>query len=457
MASDRVHWGSRLGFVLAAAGSAVGLGNLWKFPYLTWENNGGAFVIVYLFSVAGLGLPIMMAEILVGRRAQLSPVPAFRKLGGKRWQPVGWLGVLTGAVIQSYYMVIAGWSLRSFWQCLRWSVQGYQPATNADFNAFLTNGPAQIALAALFAFATCAIVYRGIGGGIEKANKFLMPALALILVYLVATTMTMPGRDQALTMMFQPRFSKLPAMAILEAVGQAFFSLSLGLGAMITYGSYLRKEDSIFRASLAVCIFDACVALLACAAMFTIIFSVPGLKESVSGSTVGMVFITLPVLFYTAMPGGVVLGPLFYVLVAFAALTSTISLGEVVAAYLIDERGWSRPKATVISGAVLFAMTILAALSFGAVGPLSGFEIFDNKRGVFSTLDHLASNWMLPLGGLATTIFVGWFLGKRASLEELGLQRETMAYKVWLWLIRIVAPAAIAALLIAVALGTDFS
>jgi NSS family neurotransmitter:Na+ symporter len=157
------------------------------------------------------------------------------------------------------------------------------------------------------------------------------------------------------------------------------------------------------------------------------------------------------------MPGGVVLGPLFYVLVAFAALTSTISLGEVVAAYLIDERGWSRPKATVISGAVLFAMTILAALSFGAVGPLSGFEIFDNKRGVFSTLDHLASNWMLPLGGLATTIFVGWFLGKRASLEELGLQRETMAYKVWLWLIRIVAPAAIAALLIAVALGTDFS
>ena len=457
MAAARVHWGSRLGFVLAAAGSAVGLGNLWKFPYVTWENHGGAFVVVYLVAVIVLGLPIMTAEILVGRRAQLSPVPAFEKLGGKPWSVVGWLGVLTGAIIQSYYMVIAGWSLRSFYQCSSWSISGYQQPGKDDFDNFLANGGLQVGLTALFTVATAIIVYRGVSGGIEKATKVMMPVLCLILLYLVVTALTMPGRGQAMSLMFVPRFGELPATGILEAVGQAFFSLSLGLGAMITYGSYISKKESIFKAAGAVVVFDTVIALLACLAMFTIIFSVPGLDEKINGSTVGMLFITLPNLFYTSMPGGVIVGPLFFVLVAFAALSSTISLGEVVVSLFIDKSGWSRGKAVVICSIAIFFASVLAALSLGAVPSLSSIELFEGKAGVLTTLDHLAANWCLPLGGLGTTTFVGWFLGRKQCLEELGIKKPNIIFTIWIWILRIVAPIAILAILIAVILGKDFS
>jgi NSS family neurotransmitter:Na+ symporter len=457
MTTARGSFGSRLGFVLAASGSAIGLGNLWKFPYITWENNGGAFVLVYIAAVAVLGLPIMISEILVGRRVQLNPVPAFEKLGGKRWTAIGWLGVVAGAVIQSYYMVIAGWSLRSFFQCLQWSTSGYQAPSAEAFDLFLANPLLQIGLTAIFTLMTTAIVYRGIGGGIEKATKAMMPILLFILLYLVFTALTMEGRDEALRRMFIPTFQSLPPEGYLEAMGQAFFSLSLGLGAMIVYGSYINKSESIFKSALFVIVLDTVVALLACLAMFTIIFSIPGLSDRVSGSTVGMLFITLPELFYTKMPGGVVLGPLFFVLVVFAALSSTISLGEVTASLLIDRKGWSRPKATILSASVVFLGSILAALSLGASDSLSSFEFFEGKKGVLATLDHLAANWLLPLGGLGTTIFVGWKIGTPHILEELGIRKSTLAFKVWLWIVRIVAPIAIIYLLVNVILGKDFS
>jgi NSS family neurotransmitter:Na+ symporter len=457
MTPARGSFGSRLGFVLAASGSAIGLGNLWKFPYITWENNGGAFVIVYIAAVAVLGLPIMISEILVGRRVQLNPVPAFEKLGGRRWSAIGWLGVFAGAVIQSYYMVIAGWSLRSFFQCLQWSTSGYQAPSAEAFDLFLADPMLQIGLTAIFTIMTAVIVYRGIGGGIEKATKAMMPVLLLILLYLVFTALTMEGRDEALRLMFIPTFQSLPAEGYLEAMGQAFFSLSLGLGAMIAYGSYINKNESIFKASLFVIVLDTTVALLACLSMFTIIFSIPGLSDRISGSTVGMLFITLPELFYTKMPGGVVLGPLFFVLVVFAALSSTISLGEVTASLLIDRKGWSRPKATILSASVVFLGSILAALSLGASDTLSSFDFFEGKKGVLANLDHLAANWLLPLGGLGTTIFVGWKLGQPHILEELGLRKSTLAFKVWLWIVRIIAPIAIMYLLVNVVLGKDFS
>lgn len=457
MAAARVHWGSRLGFVMAAAGSAVGLGNLWKFPYVTWDNHGGAFVYVYLLTVVIIGLPIMVAEILIGRRAQLSPVPAFETLGGKPWSLVGWLGVIAGAVIQSYYMVIAGWSLRSFGQCARWSISGYEQPAQDDFGNFLANGTLQVVLAAAFTIATAIIVYRGVSGGIEKATKFMMPVLCVILLYLVATALTMPGRGQALETMFVPHFETLPAKGILEAVGQAFFSMSLGLGAMITYGSYISKKESIFRSAAAVVAFDTVIALLACVAMFTIIYSVPGLDKQISGSTVGMLFITLPNLFYTTMPGGAILAPLFFVLVGFAALTSTISLGEVVVSLFIDKLGWSRRKAVILCSSGVFVGTFFASLSLGAVEPLSSFELFAGKKGVLSSLDHIAANWLLPLGGLGTTTFVGWFLGQKACLDELGIPKPSLPFVIWIWILRIVAPLAILAILIAVALGKDFS
>ncbi len=457
MTSGRDNWGSRIGFVLAAAGSAVGLGNLWKFPYITWENNGGAFVIVYLLAVFVIGLPLMMSEILVGRRTQLSPVPAFTQLGGKRWSGVGWLGVASGAVIQSYYMVIAGWSLRSFMQCLEWSFRGYAAPSDTEFSLFLSNGGLQVGLTLIFTFFTASIVYRGIGGGIEKANKTLMPVLFAILVYLVVTALTMKGRNEALAKIFVPDFSKLSDTGILEAMGQAFFSLSLGLGAMVVYGSYLGKKESIFKSALWVVILDTIVALLACMAMFTIIFSVSDSGSRISGSTIGMLFITLPDLFYTEMPGGSVLGPLFFVLVAFAALSSTISLGEVTTSLMIDLLGWVRSRATILTSSIVFIGSILCALSLGANDLLSSFEIFEGKNGVLPTLDHLAANWMLPCGGFLITLFVGWKLGKKACMEEFGLSKPNLAFLAWLWIVRIIAPAAVLILLINVIMGKDFS
>jgi len=455
--TGRDNWGSRIGFVLAAAGSAVGLGNLWKFPYITWQNHGGGFVIVYLLAVFVIGLPLMMSEILIGRATQQSPVPAFSRLGGRKWESVGWLGVASGTVIQSYYMVIAGWSLYSFVQCVGWSFNGYTAPVETAFAAFLANGPLQIGLTLLFTLLTAFIVYRGIGGGIEKATKVLMPVLLLILVYLVGTTLTMEGRNEALAKIFVPDFSQLSDQGFLEALGHAFFSLSLGLGAMIAYGSYLDKKESIFKSAIWVVVLDTIVALLACIAMFTIILSVPRLHDHVSGSTVGMLFITLPDLFYTEMPGGVVLGPLFFILVAFAALTSTISLGEVGTSLLIDFAGWRRSRATVVMTAAVFVGSILSALSLGAFGPLSSFSVFHGKEGVFATLDHLAANWMLPIGGFFITLFVGWKLGSKFCMKEFSLEKPNAAFYIWLWIIRIVAPAAILALIINVIMGKDFS
>ena len=455
--AERGNWGSRLGFVLAAAGSAVGLGNLWKFPYLAWENGGGAFVLVYLLAVALLGLPIMMAEFVVGRLAQASPVPALEKLGGRGWSLVGWLGVASAAVILSYYTVIAGWSLSSLVQCLGWSFGGYQEPAQDAFSIFLSNGWLQVLLTFLFSILTAVIVYFGVGSGIERASKIMMPALALILVYILVTALTLSQAGAGLKKLFVPDFSTLRPQAALEGMGQAFFSLSLGLGAMITYGSYLKKEVSIFRSALSVVIFDTAVALVAGIIMFSIILSIPELKNQLSGSSIGMLFVTLPRLFYTAMPGGVLLGPLFFVLVAFAALTSTISLLEVLTSLLVDRRGWSRPRACLLSALGVFAGSVLCALSLGALPALSTFELFAKKGGLLATLDHLAANWMLPLGGLLTTIFVGWFLGRKNSMKELGLERESPAFKIWLWLVRVLCPLAIAAMLVAVISGKDFS
>lgn len=461
MEKNREQWGSRIGFILAAAGSAVGLGNLWKFPYITWHNNGGAFVLVYLVCVAIIGLPIMMAEILIGRRTQESPIPAFEQLGNKGWGLVGVFGALTAFVIMGYYHVIAGWSLSSLWQCLSWSIGGYQAPREYVFGEFLGNAPLQILLAVAFLFATAFIVWRGISKGIERAARFLMPVLLAIMVYLVITVFFLPGIGETMTFLFEPNFSELPSAGILEALGHAFFTLSLGMGIMITYGSYMRKRESIVRASAMVVFLDTLIALLACVIMYTIIFSVDGMEDQVSGSPIGMLFVTLPGLFYTMMPGGKILGPLFYVLVAFAALTSTISGLEVVVSSLIDRLGMRRHTAVLIGAGAMGVCAVFAALSLGAVGFMSGFQIFEGKPGVLQTLDHLAANWMLPIGGLLTTLFAGWWVKRKISSDELGLLdaagEPALSFKLWLFFIRFVAPAAIIAVIIAVIMGKDFS
>ena len=458
----REQWGTRFGFILAAAGSAVGLGNLWKFPYITWHNNGGAFVIIYLIAIILIGWPIMMAEIMIGRKTQESPVPAMEKLGGNKWSFVGWLGVITGFIILGYYSVIAGWTITSFISTVKWSFTKYTPPHEGAFSEFIENGSLQVILAFTFLSITTAVIWKGVKQGIEKATRILMPILFLILIYLVIMVLFLPGRNEALSFIFNPNFANLPPSGILEAVGHAFFTLSLGMGAMITYGSYMKKEESVTKSAALVVVLDTLVALAACIIMYTIIFSAPDVENSISGSTVGMLFITLPNLLYTEVPFGSIIAPIFYILIGFAALSSTISLLEVIVSLMIDKLKIGRHKATLIGASITFIVSTLAALSLGGNETLSNFTIFGNgKEGVLNTLDHLASNWMLPIGGLLLTIFVGWVLDKKIIEEEIGkfnLDGSTkLTYTLFRFFIRYIAPIAILSVIIAVILGKDFS
>jgi len=462
MSQARGHWGSRLGFIIAAAGGAIGLGNLWKFPYITFENEGGAFVLVYLVCILVVGLPIMIGELLIGRKTQLNAAGAYAKAVGPHWVHAGRLGVLTGFIILGYYTVIAGWSLYYIVLCTGWSLSGYEPGASspAAFGEFVGNGPMQLLLSFLFMAATMTVILKGVGKGIEKLTSTLMPILIAILVLMLFSALRMSGAGDALHYIFVPDMARFHASSALEALGHAFFTLSLGMGAMITYGSYMRRQDSVVSSALAVVVLDTFIALLATIIMFCVIFSVPGLKESIGRSTVGMLFITLPEQIYTALPAGRLLGPLFYLLVALAALTSTISMLEVIVSWLIDERGMSRAKATISGGLGALFVSVLCALSLGAIGGLSTFHVFPGKNGVLDTLDHLASNWLLPIGGFLLTIAVGWFMSKQSTYEEL-VDEHTPSwfnFGMWRFFVMVVAPIAVGTIIgFVIFAGRDFS
>lgn len=462
MQGQRDHWSSNLGFILAATGSAIGLGNLWKFPFITWNNDGGAFVLLYLICIVAVGLPIMMAEILIGRKTQTSAVGALREAVGRGWGFVGAWGVLAGFTILSFYAVVAGWSLFYFVKTLGWTLGGFPEGAQLgdEFTAFAANGPLQIGLAFTFMALTAGVVLTGVRGGIERTARVLLPVLFAILLLLLFSALSMDGAGEALVFIFQPRFSELDSAGVLEALGHSFFTLSLGMGAMITYGSYVAKDQSIVKAAGVIVLLDTLIALFATIIMFSVIFSVPGMDEQVGASTVGMLFISLPQLFFTEVPLGHILAPAFYILVAFAALTSTISLLEVVVSVFIDELEWSRTKATLISGGAIFAISILCALSLGGNAALSNFEFFEGKAGFFATLDHFASNWQLPIGGFLITIAVGWFMTRESTESELaaGGTPAWYSYGAWRFFIRFVAPAAVGAILVGVIFfGMDFS
>jgi len=465
MAKPRGQWSGQIGFILAAAGSAVGLGNLWKFPYITYENHGGAFVLVYLAAVLLVGLPIMIAEILLGRRSQLSPVGAFRKLAaghrGARWWPaVGFLGVSAGFIILSYYSVVAGWTLRY----IQLAISGKLGAMAADPQAmqhffgsvYLADGWQQIAGHGLFMLLTVGAVFFGVKEGIELVARLLMPMLFLILLALAVYAATTSGFGRAMGFLFRPDFSELTGRGILEALGQAFFSLSLGMGAMLTYGSYMSRRSSILESALEVCIMDTVVGVLAAVIMFSIIFT---FDMPVTASA-GILFTTLPTVFYQ-LPGGALITTFFYVLVAFAALTSTISLMEVVSSYAIDELGWGRRKATVAMGLAVFAFGCLSAVSLGANKALSSINVFGKESavGLFGTLDFLSANWLLPVGGLLIAMFAGWALPRRDTLDELetGHGRLGRLFGGWRVLIRFVAPLAVGAIIASIIfLGMEY-
>lgn len=443
MAEKREHWGSRLGFIIAAAGSAVGLGNIWKFPYITGENGGGLFVLIYLVCIAVVGIPIMMAEIVIGRSSQKSPVGAFATLAGEssNWKVVGWMGVFVGFIILSYYSVVAGWALNYTFMSLTNFFAGKTPdEIGAVFGLLYSSSGMNVFWHGVFMAITVGVVIGGVKGGIERWNKILMPVLIAIFILLAAGSVFLGGWKDAVNFVFYPHFDKLKASGVLEALGHAFFTLSLGMGAMLTYGSYLEKNTDIPKSSIIISVLDTCVALLACMVMFPIIFTY-GFSPQAGP---GLAFKTLPVIFGKIGAAGMLLSFVFFLLLVFAALSSAVSLLEVVTSYFIDEKKWTRHKATLITGGIIFLFGIPSALSgSGALFPQ--WETMYGKN-FFDTFDYLASNWMLPLGGMFISLFVGWKMDPNLRHAEYMAGTSWTAewlYRLWVVFLRYVAPIAV--------------
>jgi NSS family neurotransmitter:Na+ symporter len=430
----RDHWATKLGFVLAASGSAIGLGNIWRFPYKAGQYGGGAFMLAYIAAVFIIGIPIMIAEFIIGRSAQKSPVGAFKKLRKSRfWPLVGLLGVLSGFVILSYYSVVGGWILKYIWEStFHFFGQG---TAGGVFEDFLANPLEQILWHGLFMLITVFIVRGGVISGIEKWSKILMPSLFVILAVLMVNSLMYSGAGEGIRFILKPDFSKLTRVGILEALGQAFFSLSLGMGAMLTYGSYLQKETNISSSALGIVALDTLCALMAGLMIFPIVFTYH--VDPQVGP--GLFFVTLPEVF-SRMPAGQLIAISFFVLVAFAAITSAISLLEVVVSFFIDECNWSRKKADFTMGIVIFLVGIPSALSRNV---LKGFTIF-RERDIFDSLDFLATNYMLPIGGFFIVIFAGWVLTHGEKEAEIKRIENTFHfYPIWHFLVKYVSPLAV--------------
>jgi len=437
--SKREHWGSKVGFVLAASGSAIGLGNIWKFPYIAGENGGAAFVFVYLICIAVIGLPVLMAEILIGRTTQRNPVGAFRKLSGKPfWTFVGGMGVVAGFVILSYYAVVAGWTIGYLVEAIKGVFNNFSSAADAEthFNNLVGNVSWMMGYYTLFFVLTMAVVYMGVKNGIERGSKIMMPVLFFILIILVIRGVTLPGAEAGLSFIFNPNWDKITGQSILIALGHAFFTLSLGMGAMMTYGSYLSKKDSIPGSSLQILTLDTLIAILAGVAIFTAVFAMG--QDPAAGP--GLIFHSIPFVF-ASMPGGYVFAILFFILLALAALTSAISLLEVITAYFVDELKWARHKVVISMGTVVFLVGIPSALSYNV---LSDFHIFGLT--FFDLADYISANILLPLGGLSLAVFVGWIWGIDKALIELKNGAESLfrdriwTMKAWSLFLKYFAP-----------------
>ena len=450
IAPPRGRWSSRFAFVLAAAGSAVGLGSIWKFPYITGANGGGWFVLVYLACIAVVATPIMIAEVLIGRTAQRSPVAAFTALAGRGrgWRLAGWLGVAAAFLILSYYFVVCGWTLRYAWLALSGGLDARDAAgfgrifagVHADaYGNLLTQG-------AFVAF-TAGIVAAGVKNGIERCCRALMPLLFLMMIALLAQALHSGSFGAGVEFVFGFRGHEVTAGGVLEALGHSFFTLSLGMGAMITYGSYLGRNEDVVAASVAVAGLDTLVSLLACVVIFPIIFAFA--LEPDAGP--GLVFVSLPVAF-AQMQGGALWAGVFFAVLAIAALSSTVSVFEVIVSHLIDERRLTRGSASIAAGIALFAAGVPAALSGGT--ELFGFRfqaltasLFGGGgRNWFDFVDYVASNWLLPLSGLAIACFFAWRVGGEAREQAFKSgTRFGRLYWSWVALLRYFVPPAVCA------------
>ncbi len=432
------EWSSRMAFVLAATGSAVGLGNIWKFPYITGQNGGGAFVLVYLVCIAAIGIPIMMAEVLIGRRGRQSPINTMHTLAVEEgrhpmWRYLGWAGVLTGFLILSFYSVVAGWAMAYVPRAASGLFTGATPEQVGKVFSDLIGDPERLlAWHTLFMGLTMMVVARGVRGGLERAVQILMPTLFLLLIVLLGYSISTAEFTAGVKFMFVADFSKLTPEGVLIAIGHAFFTLSLGMGAIMVYGSYLPKGTSIAKTTITIAAADTLVALVAGLIIFPIVFA-NGLEVSEGP---GLVFVTLPIAF-GQMWGGVFFGTLFFILLSFAAWTSAISLIEPAVAWLVENRGMSRVRATVWAGGVTWVLGLASLLSLNAWK-----DVKIIKWGILDFVDKLTANVMLPLGGLAIAIFAVWQMSRAATEEELALENIAV-YRLWRFVMRYVIPPAI--------------
>ncbi len=432
------HWSSRLAFILAVTGAAVGLGNIWKFPYMAGANGGGAFVLIYLVCVLVIGLPIMMSEIMIGRRGRRNPVATMlilgeEEAGQKSWGLVGIMGVIGGFLILTFYSVIAGWTIAYFFKAATNSFAGSDVQAISDtFTTFTANPLVTGFWHTIFMIFTVGLVALGVEKGLEKAVRFMVPALLVLLFVLLIYAITSGSFAQGLEFMFKPDFSKVTGSTVLAAMGQAFFTLSIGMGSVMAYGAYLPQSASIVQTSIAVVFADTAIAILAGLVIFPIVFA-NGLDPAEGP---GLIFQTLPLAF-GQMAGGAIFGSLFFLLLGFAALTSAISLMEPAVAWMIESRRLSRAGAAFVVGGAIWAFGFLNVLSFSSLK-----DTVFLKGTFFDNIDYLTSNIMLPLGGLAITVFAGWVMCRNSSADELD-PAAGYVYRAWRLVTRYIAPIAV--------------
>ncbi len=439
-ARSTIHgvWSKRLTFILAATGSAVGLGNIWKFPYITGENGGGAFVLVYLVCIAAVGISVMMAEVLLGRRGRSSPVTAMQTLTKESnvhgvWTGIGWMGAIAGLLILSYYSVIAGWALHFIVQSASGAFEGADSAAVGQvFDSLLADPQTLLGWHTLFMVMTMTVVARGVTQGLGRAVEILMPCLFVLLIIMVGYAVKLGNFSEGLAFLFKVDFSKLSAGSVLTAVGHAFFTLSLGMGAIMAYGAYMPDHAPVGKTVVTVAFLDTLVALVAGMAIFPLVFA-NGIEPSAGP---GLMFVSLPLAF-GQMPGGLFFGTLFFVLVSVAAWSSSISLIEPFVAWVVEKKLLSRVGASVVLGIVTWTIGLLTVLSFNE---MSDHKLFGLTA--FDLLDFITANLMLPLGGLFIAIFVGWIMKREIVRAELDAEPEGL-FNLWYTVLRYIAPVAV--------------
>jgi len=437
-APERDSFTGKFGILAAAIGSAVGLGNIWRFPYVTGENGGGAFLMIYLFFVLVIGVPVLLAELSIGRRAQRNALGSFRKLApGKPWYLVGLMGIVAAFTILAFYSTIAGWCIEYLIQALGNNFNGKSAGElAATFETFHTSTFRPILWQLIFMFATAYIIFSGVKDGIEKYGKILMPLLFVLIIIMAVWSVTLKGAGEGLKFFFNPDFSKLKWSSVLVALGQAAFSLSIGMGTLITYGSYVKKETNMPVTAIQIALSDTFFAVLAGVMIFPAVFAYN--IDPAAGP--GLTFVVLPNIF-AQMPGGYIFGILFFLLLTIAALTSTVSVLEVPVAYFVEEMKMSRPKATILASVSISVLGVFATLSFGVLKN----AIFLGKT-IFDWLDYLSANVLLPLGAIFIVIFVGWYLGSKVFKDEIsnGGLLDVKIHGILMFILKFLAPIGIA-------------